>query len=122
MSRRPTTDVEIGGHSIPAMSTVLISAYALHYDPNLYPDPDRFDPDRWATGGSAAALPSVSFMPFGSGLRSCIGERFALYEMITVLGVILRKWTLRRQPGVAVRPKLSFVMSPSANGVALVPR
>jgi pentalenene oxygenase len=121
LSRRPTVDVEIAGYRIPAGSTVLFSPYALHRDPGLYPEPDRFDPERWRPGG-CAELPRISYVPFGAGIRSCIGEQFALTEMLTVVGCVMRDWAARRTPATTVRPKPTFVLSPSASGVVLEPR
>jgi cytochrome P450 len=121
ISRRAITDVEVGGYRIPKGSTVLFSSYALHRDAQLYPDPDRFDPDRWLPE-RAGDQPPVSYMPFGAGIRSCLGERFAQIEMLTVLSTMLQRWTLDRDDSVQVKPKLSFVLSPSANATRLSPR
>ncbi len=118
MTRRAIEDVRIGEHTIPRGSTVLFSPYALHHDPVLYPDPSRFDPDRWLPGGRPS-VEGVTYLPFGAGLRNCLGERFAMMEMIVVLSAIVRRWTLEPIPGVPVRPKLSFVLAPSATGVRL---
>ena len=122
LSRRPINDVVLGKHRIPAGSTVLISAYALHHDPARYPDPLRFDPDRWAGGYPVPERGAVTFLPFGAGLRSCLGERFAMMELVLVLAEMLRRWSLRRAPDVPVKPKISFVLAPSTNGTVLVPR
>jgi cytochrome P450 len=120
LSRRPTVDVEIGDLLIPAGSTVLFSPYAVHHDPTLYPDPDRFDPDRWLSR-PPSELPPVSYLPFGAGIRSCIGEQFAFIEMLTILSYVLPRWTLRSAPSVDVRPKATFVLTPSTSGVILSP-
>lgn len=121
-SRRPLTDIEIGDYLLPAGSMVLLCPYALHRDPKLYRDPDRFDPDRWLPGG-ADQLPAGSYLPFGAGMRSCIGEQFAMIEMLTVLSTLAQRWTLGKLPSVTVRPKVaSFILSPSINGVRLEPR
>jgi cytochrome P450 len=122
LSRRPVVDVEVAGHVLPAGSTVLFSPYALQHDPALYPDPERFDPDRWLPGGPAEGLPQISFAAFGAGIRSCIGDHFAMIEMLTVVGCLLQRWTVRRIPSVVVRPKATFVLAPGVPGVELVPR
>jgi cytochrome P450 len=105
LSRRPIADVEIGDHRIPAGSHVLFSPYGLHRDPELYPEPDRFHPDRWLgehsnpKGGSRA-----SFIPFGAGIRGCIGEPFAWTEMMIFLSTLAARRTLRPVRGRWVRP------------------
>lgn len=120
MSRRAVTDTSIAGHRIRKGSTVIFSPYAAQRDPARYPDPDRFDPDR------AHDPAPVEFLPFGAGIRSCIGERFGErfgeMEMLTVLAVMLRRFTLVRQEGVEVKPKLAFVLKPNVGGVRLVVR
>jgi cytochrome P450 len=121
ISRRPTADVQIAGCRIPAGSMVLFSPYALHRDPSLYPEPDRFDPDRWLPDANSQR-PQVSYIPFGMGIRSCIGEQFALNEMLVVVTCVLTDWTVHKVPSITVRPRTAFVLSPSAAGVALEPR
>lgn len=120
LSRRPTVDVTIGGHTIPAGSMVLFSPYALQRDPTLYPDPDRFDPDRWLTT-EADAPQRASYLAFGAGIRSCIGDQFAMTEMLTILATVLPRWTVRRLAAIEVHPKTTFVLAPSATGVAVDP-
>jgi cytochrome P450 len=113
VSRRPIADVEIGGHRIPAGSHVLYSPYALHRDPALHPDPERFHPDRWlgekidAAGGARGA-----YLPFGAGIRGCIGEPFAWAEMMIFLSTLARNWTLRPAPGQLVRPIIRGSLQP----------
>ncbi|KAJ9520857.1 hypothetical protein QJQ45_014004 [Haematococcus lacustris] len=70
-----------GGVQIVQGSYILLSPYALHRQPDLFPEPDAFKPERFLEGGSAAALPRFQYIPFGGGGRSCIGSTFAMYEM-----------------------------------------
>ncbi|GFH11318.1 cytochrome P450 [Haematococcus lacustris] len=67
-------------------SYILLSPYALHRQPDLFPEPDAFKPERFLEGGSAAALPRFQYIPFGGGGRSCIGSTFAMYEMKQATG------------------------------------
>jgi cytochrome P450 len=77
----------IGGFDLPAGVFVGCSVVLVHSDPEIWPAPERFDPRRFLDG---RPTPSTYF-PFGGGLRRCIGEAFALYEMRVVLATILRE-------------------------------
>lgn len=98
LMRRTTQPVTIGGYDLPAETEVLFSLYALHRNPELYPDPDRFDPDRWLPD-VAAERPREHVVPFGAGNRKCIGDRFAWMEAAITLATILPRWKLRPVPG-----------------------
>nr|XP_034178697.1 cytochrome P450 6a2-like isoform X2 [Osmia lignaria] len=71
--------------SIPKDTAVLIPVYAIHKDPNIYPDPEVYDPERFNEDAVAARHP-MAFLPFGDGPRNCIGARFAVYQ--TKIGLI----------------------------------
>ncbi|QIS23575.1 cytochrome P450 [Nocardia terpenica] len=111
-SRRPLIEVEIGGHAIPAGSQVFYSIHALHHDPVLHHDPERFDPDRWLPQ-RFRVIPRNAFIPFGAGARNCIGERFALTEALVVLATIIARWTLHPVPGESPRPLPKGILTPS---------
>ena len=70
----------------------------MHRDARHYPDPERFDPDRW-TPEFKAALPRFAYFPFGGGPRQCIGESFAWMELMLIVGTLAQRWTLRLEPG-----------------------
>jgi cytochrome P450 len=89
---------EIGGIEVPARSICLLSPYVMHRNPAYYPDPERFDPERW-TPEARQARPKFSYFPFGGGSRVCIGERFAWLEGVLILAALARKWKLRLEPG-----------------------
>ncbi|WP_347403662.1 cytochrome P450 [Solwaraspora sp. WMMD792] len=84
--RRAVTDDVIGGYHIPQGTEVLMNLFLLHRHPDFWPDPDRFDPDRF-TPAAVAARPRHAYQPFGSGPRHCIGKHFARTELhlITVM-------------------------------------
>ncbi|GAB4010515.1 cytochrome P450 [Spirosoma migulaei] len=92
MSRRAHNPDHIGPYTIPAGDTALISPYLLHRDPANWPDPDRFDPDRFAPGGPKEQLHSYAYLPFGGGPRLCIGNQFALMEMQILLAMLVRSF------------------------------
>ena len=92
--RKALEDVELGGRSLPAATIVAISPYVTQRDPRWFPEPERFDPDRWLPE-PRAALPQFAYFPFGGGQRICIGEAFAQMEAKLVLATVARRWTLR---------------------------
>ncbi|MDI5981498.1 cytochrome P450 [Amycolatopsis magusensis] len=109
--RIPTVDIEVGGYPIPAGANVFYSPYVLHRDPRLFPEPARFDPDRWLPE-RAGQVPRGAFIPYGEGVRVCMGGSFAAAEMLIVLTVILRRWRLPLQAGARVRPVASTTLHP----------
>ena len=98
LMRRATMPVRLGDTDLPAGISVLLPLYALHHDPAVFPDPEFFDPDRWATDRTSDAM-KPSFVPFGGGRHVCIGEAFAWTEAAIVLAVVARDWRLRPVPG-----------------------
>ena len=82
---------------------VVVSQYIIHRDARFFPEPERFDPDRWRPE-VAAMRPKLSYFPFGAGSRICIGEQFAWMEGILVLAAIGRRW--RAKYIGAVRPEI----------------
>jgi cytochrome P450 len=110
-ARITTTDTHLGGHPIPAGRTILYSPYLLHHRPDLYPDPGRFDPDRWIDG-HPAQLPREALIPFGGGARKCIGDIFAVTEATLALATLAARWQLRLLPGRHVHLARSAVLRP----------
>ena len=113
MSRLALHDDHIGPYTIPTDGTALIVPYLLHRDPANWPDPERFDPDRFAAGGLKENLHSYAYLPFGGGPRLCIGNQFALMEMQILLAMLVRSFDFQPvenqritpQPLITLRPK-----------------
>ncbi|WP_225831065.1 cytochrome P450 [Streptomyces sp. NK08204] len=103
LGRKCVKDTELGGHQIPAGTEVLYSIYAVHHDPKVYDNPEAFDPDRWLPE-RAKGVPRSAFMPFGAGVRNCIGESFSWFETQTVLSTLLQHWSVQPVTGEPVRP------------------
>jgi cytochrome P450 len=89
MARRPTQDLDIGGHTVPADSQIVIPIFAIHRHRKLWTDPDRFDPDRFLPTAEAGR-PRTQYMPFGGGPRVCIGATFAMIEATVLLAEFVR--------------------------------
>jgi cytochrome P450 len=99
-TRAARADTVLGGvHPMRAGAWALVLIPALHRDPSVWgPDADRFDPDRFLPE-RVRARPAHVFKPFGTGERACIGRQFALHEATLVLGLLLRRYELRGDPG-----------------------
>jgi cytochrome P450 len=109
LPRRAAADVELAGYRLPAGSLIFFSPYALNRDPRVHRDPDRFDPDRWATDYTRSDM-RTSFFPFGQGIRNCLGEGFAWTETVLVLSAIAARWDLRLADGASVHPVTSSTL------------
>lgn len=93
IARKLTEDVHLTKCQIPRGSSVLIFPYATHRLKSIYPDPERFDPDRFSPKQCEKRHP-YAFIPFSAGPRNCIGNKFAYIEMKTVISSILRQFEL----------------------------
>jgi enediyne biosynthesis protein E7 len=93
LSRRTIGADVLGGYPIPAGADVLLSPYLLHRHPRFWKDPDAFRPERFAPEHEAER-PRFAYMPFAAGPRHCIGETFALYEMLVHLYKVARHYRL----------------------------
>ena len=87
-------DTEIGGrYPIATTDTILVLLPALHRDPTVWPDPEAFQPERFAPEAIAARPPNA-WKPFGNGQRGCIGRGFAMQEAVLVLAMILQRFDI----------------------------
>ncbi|XP_026485111.2 cytochrome P450 4C1-like [Vanessa tameamea] len=84
-------DTVLGGYTVPANTTCLIYIYDLHRRADLYPEPERFIPERFLPENCAKRHP-FAYVPFSAGPRNCIGQKFAMMEMKTVMCALLRKF------------------------------
>ncbi len=101
-----TEPVELAGHRLPAGVMVVPGLVAVHADPQLYPNPERFDPDRMLD----ATLSPSSYFPFGGGNRRCLGATFAMVEFRVVLREILRRVDLHTTTELGEKPRLKHVI------------
>ncbi|HZW85123.1 MAG TPA: cytochrome P450, partial [Nitrososphaerales archaeon] len=101
MMRQARMASELGGYQIKKGSLILLSQYITHNSPRYFPDPERFDPDRW-TSERKTGLPRFAYFPFGGGPRTCIGEPLAKLEGVLLLARIAHDWSLESIPGSRV--------------------
>lgn len=120
-ARRAVADDEVGGHPIPAGSTVVISPWVTHRRPDLWPEPRRFDPDRFLPA-RVRERHRLAYLPFGAGPRACIAGELAMMEIPLVVATVLQRFHLA--PAVE-RPALAPAITLQPAGglpVSLSPR
>ena len=98
-TRSAAADTTIGEYAIRCGDKLWISPFAMHRRPQFFPDPERFDPDRW-TPEREKALPRYAYIPFGGGPRVCIGNSFAMMEAHLIVAAVAQRARLRPLPGV----------------------
>jgi cytochrome P450 len=105
---------EIAGYRIPRAAVLVASQFVVHRDERFYPDPLRFDPERFAAEkkDTAKVRPRFAFFPFAAGSRQCIGEGLAWMEGVLSLATIARDWRVSLAPGspdeIAINPAISL--------------
>ncbi len=109
MGRQATEEVEIGPYRLPKGCFVFFSQYIVQRDARYYPEPLRFDPERFLPQAKAGR-PKFAYFPFGGGGRQCIGEAFAWMEAVLVVATVAQRWRLRLEPGqsIEVQPKITL--------------
>jgi cytochrome P450 len=110
LGRHTTTGDRIGGYHIPPDSTVILSPWVTHRRGDLWPDPHRFNPNRFELT-AAGGRHRYAYFPFAGGARGCIGEHFAMTEAVVATATLLNAFTLRTPPapvalttGITLRP------------------
>ena len=106
--RSATADVEMGGYQVPKNSRVICSHFLTHHQPDLYPEPEKFRPDRWLTIDPSP----YEYMPFSAGPRACIGATFAMQAMKISVSMILQRFRLQVVSGAKVERVVRVTMSP----------
>jgi cytochrome P450 len=97
IGRRVKTEYAIAQYSVPARSILMLSPYVVHRDARWFPAPGQFNPERWSS--QSDERPKFSYLPFGGGMRVCIGERFAWMEGVLLLATVAQRWRFKLVPG-----------------------
>ncbi|GFS68171.1 cytochrome P450 4c3, partial [Nephila pilipes] len=82
------------GYTVPKGSTLILPPILLHKDPEIFPDPEKFDPDRFSAENSIN-IQEYAYIPFSVGPRNCIGQRFAMLEMKAMISTIFRSYRVQ---------------------------
>lgn len=106
--RLAARDCALGGYPLQRGTEIMSSIYHTHRDPELYPEPNRFLPERWTTLDPGP----YAFLPFSAGARMCIGATFAMMELKIVLAIMLQRHRFELAPGQRVDRNISITMSP----------
>ncbi|MCF1597869.1 cytochrome P450 [Streptomyces muensis] len=121
-TRVATKETELAGRRLPKGAAVLYSPHLLQHDPSSFPDPERFDPDRWLPGRPTAEE-RRAMMPFSAGNRKCLGDEFAMVEATLTLATIAGRRRLRHLPGYVDRkPRPGITMGPRSLVMTCAPR
>jgi cytochrome P450 len=118
-ARENTADVELGGYQIEKGGIFLIYPLVTQRDERFFPDPLKFDPDRFSSERERQ-IPSAAYIPFGAGPHVCIGKSLAMMEMAIILAMIAREYLLKLpgergteihpRPLIAIRPQPDLVL------------
>jgi cytochrome P450 len=97
------------GPTIRGGSKIYLCQYVTHRDPRYFPEPERFDPERFSEA-ARAARPRFAYFPFGGGAHTCIGEQFALLESVSILALVLSRFRFQVEPGqkISLRPTITL--------------
>jgi cytochrome P450 len=122
INREAIAEVEIGGYRLRRGSLAILSPYVTQRDPRWFPEPERFDPDRFAPG-RVESIPDYAYFPFGAGPHVCVGNTFAMMEITLVVVTLVQQFQLELAPGqehlepelkVSLRPKGGVWIKPIA--------
>ncbi len=111
IQREAIADTKLGGYDVPKGTLINIGPYILHHDPRWFPDPERFDPERF-TKENEKRLPKSVYIPFADGPRICIGNSFAMMEAQIILATLGQRYRLKLDsaqkpvpdPNITLRP------------------
>ncbi|XP_027173931.1 cytochrome P450 734A1 [Coffea eugenioides] len=111
--RRAKADMELGGCKIPSGTELLIPILAVHHDHALWGnDANEFNPARFSEGVARAAKHPVAFIPFGLGVRQCIGQNLAILQAKLTLAIMLQRCTFRLAPRYQHAPTVLMLLYP----------
>ncbi|XP_055613262.1 cytochrome P450 4d1-like [Uranotaenia lowii] len=119
IGRKLVEDTELNGAIVPAGIDVTVSIYIVHRNPAVYPDPERFIPERFDENGTAPKRGPFDYIPFSVGSRNCIGQRYALMELkITIIRLLASYRILPGNSFKDIRLKTDLVLRPH-NGIPI---
>ncbi|KAG6489091.1 cytochrome P450 714B3-like [Zingiber officinale] len=118
VAREALRDVNLAGVRVPAGVNIYVPVSVLHHGVATWgPDPHRFDPGRFARGGSSSSTPTSrrlphTYLPFGAGPRTCLGQNFAMAELKVVLSLLLLEFAFDLSPAYCHSPCMRLIVEP----------
>jgi len=109
-----------GGFQIPAHSNICYTTYGLHHNENYWPNPEKFDPERFSRENSDKNHPNA-WIPFMSGSRNCLGQHMAILELKVFLIEMLKRYKISVDPGYTLKWQPSWVVGPKNLPVQFTP-
>jgi cytochrome P450 len=120
VGRQAVGPFELGGYKFPAGTNIAIMQWSTQRDARFFPDPERFDPERWnAETLQRNPLPRFAYFPFGGGPRVCVGAGFAMMEAILLLATMAQRFCMTLVPNRKVKLLPSVTLRPR-NGIRMV--
>jgi cytochrome P450 len=116
--RQAIEDDVLDGYSIKADSSIFINIYSAHHNPDVWENPEGFDPERFLPD-RVKDIPRFAYLPFGGGPRQCIGNNFALMEAVLALAMITQRFELNLVPGTDLDPYMPGTLRPKG-GVKVI--
>lgn len=115
ISRRTLREIEIDGHRVPKGGMILLSPYTLHRRADYFPEPEKFDPERF-TPEQEKRRPHHAYIPFGTGPRICLGLHFAMMEGHLLFATIAQRATFSLVPNqtIEIKPRHSLLLQPAS--------
>jgi cytochrome P450 family 135 len=118
VARKLAAPARVGGYEFPRGAFLVPAIAAIHHRADLYPEPFEFRPERWLAEGATSE--SYSWLPFGGGIRRCVGAAFAEYEMRTILAEIVTTADLKAAEPAAERGKVHHITLAPEHGARVV--
>ncbi len=123
IGRLAINDCEISGFRIPAGTNVFLMQWLTHRDARFFPEPGKFDPERWGDDPiRRGRLPRFAYFPFGGGPRVCVGAGFAMMEATLLLATIAQHYSFSLPPNFHVEPFFSITLRPKGGLTMLLHR
>jgi cytochrome P450 len=111
VDREAVADDRVGDLEIPQGSTVIVYVYGAHHSPASWPDPESFNPGRFAKGSEKLFTP-FTFFPVGAGPRGCIGGNYAMLQILMILSTILTRYDFELIPGQTIEARPMVILRP----------
>lgn len=108
LPRSLVKDDKLGPYEIPANSLVLLSLHAIHHNPQAWPEPEIFDPERFTPEANSKRHP-FAYVPFSAGPRKCAGDEFAMLEGPLIIAMLLQRYTINLLPDQTFQTRLGHL-------------